>query len=199
MREISRDLTILICKGSHCIEKGADDIHKIFKKLLKENNLSNRVKIEEMDCQKFCKFGPIIIINPDKILYVNLKPDDIQDIIGQHIEDKKIVSKLLYRDSKTGKTYESIDQIHAAKLEKKLRKKNVTHSFLKDEKSKAEYKHQKNLIKAQKKALIKKLKMELKDKTINDYNLKKEQIKREIKVQKEKLKAQKKQLKKLKE
>ncbi len=221
MYGVLKDRTILLCKGSHCSELGAENIYETFKKLIKENQLSDSVKIEEIDCQKFCKFGPIIIIHPDKILYVKLKPIDISDIIDQHIIKNNIITRLLYRDPKSGETYENPDQIYTAKKLRKEQKKvqlspiskkekgstmhirrqikeKIGNNFtIKDnkEKLKADYNQQKESLKAQKKASLANLKKEIKTQYKNEYINKKTQIKNEIQLQKEKMKAKKKQLK----
>ncbi|MFX1259197.1 MAG: NADH-ubiquinone oxidoreductase-F iron-sulfur binding region domain-containing protein, partial [Promethearchaeota archaeon] len=55
--------------------------------------------------------GPTIIVNPDNILYVNLKINDLEEIISEHLINDKIVQRLLYKDPETNKFIENIKDI----------------------------------------------------------------------------------------
>ncbi len=89
-------------------------------KTLKENDLNVKVSVEYGNCQHLHMFGPIIIIKPDNVLYVEITPNDIEEIITEHIINNKIVERLLLRDPETDeiiKDYE--DAQKAVKLYKK--------------------------------------------------------------------------------
>ena len=81
MSNIYKKRTIRICRGSGCNSMNAGEIHNILKDLLQEYKLSKVIKLKLTGCQGFCQFGPQIIIEPDNVLYVKLKPVDIKEII----------------------------------------------------------------------------------------------------------------------
>ena len=113
MSEI-KERTILICKGKHCLNKDSEKLCNILEKTLEEKNLNLKVSIEYGNCQHLHMFGPIIIIKPDNILYVEVTPNDIEEIITEHIINNKIVERLLLRDPKTDeiiKDYEDAQKV----------------------------------------------------------------------------------------
>ena len=42
-------------------------------------------------CHGFCEKGPIIVIHPEKICYLQIEPKDIPEIISQTIKEKKVI------------------------------------------------------------------------------------------------------------
>ena len=100
MSEI-KERHILICKGKHCLNKGSENLCDVLEKTLEEKNLNVKVSVEYGSCQHLHMFGPFLIIKPDDILYVEVTPNDIEEIITQHIVNNKIVERLLLRNPKT--------------------------------------------------------------------------------------------------
>ncbi|MFW9865959.1 MAG: NADH-ubiquinone oxidoreductase-F iron-sulfur binding region domain-containing protein [Candidatus Thorarchaeota archaeon] len=90
--------TIRVCRGTGCNSLGAEKIHEELIKLIEANKLSEFINIKLTGCHGFCQIGPTFIIDPDNILYVNLKVGDIKDIVDQHLLENKIVERLLYKD-----------------------------------------------------------------------------------------------------
>lgn len=118
-----KNISILVCRGKNCSNKGSENICNILEKTLEEKNLDIKVSVEYGSCQHLHMFGPIIIIKPDNILYVELTPNDIEEIITEHIINNRIVERLLLRNPKTDeikKDYEDAQRmVKALKKEKK--------------------------------------------------------------------------------
>ncbi|MFX1490383.1 MAG: ferredoxin, partial [Promethearchaeota archaeon] len=98
MSNTVRKRTIRVCRGTGCNSLGAEKIHEELIKLIEANNLSEFINIKLTGCHGFCQIGPTFIIDPDNILYANLKVGDIKDIVDQHLLKNKIVERLLYKD-----------------------------------------------------------------------------------------------------
>ena len=103
--------TILICRGSGCNSMNAGIIHETLKKVIEEHNLLNQVEIKLTGCQGFCQYGPQLVVQPDNVLYVKLKPKDLNEIAEKHLKNNKIVKEFLYKDPKTGESIEKKDMI----------------------------------------------------------------------------------------
>ena len=116
-----KDRTILICRGKHCIGKGSEDLCSTLEILLKEKNLINKITIEYGSCQHLHIFGPVMIIKPDNVLYVKLEPQDINDIIDQHLIQNGVVERLLLKQPNSGEIIK--DYQEAQKFVKLYKKK----------------------------------------------------------------------------
>ena len=58
--------------------------------------------VKEPGCPGFCERGPLIVIYPEEICYLQVQPSDAEEIISQTILAKKIIDRLLYVDPITG-------------------------------------------------------------------------------------------------
>ncbi len=97
-------LIISICTMSVCGQsRGSVDVCKRFKDEIRHAGLENKVDIRETGCQGFCEREPVVIIFPEGIYYVNVKPDDVPEIISTTLVKRELVERLLYTDPTTGK------------------------------------------------------------------------------------------------
>jgi (2Fe-2S) ferredoxin len=88
---------ILTCGGTACeSNKGAE----IYDKLVEEagkHGVANEVQIVKTGCFGFCEQGPIVKVLPQDSFYVNVVPDDAEEIIAEHIIKGREVKRLLYK------------------------------------------------------------------------------------------------------
>jgi NADH-quinone oxidoreductase subunit F len=94
---------ISICSGTGCIALGAPKVIDTMKKELEKKNLHKMMEVRETGCPGFCEKGTIVVIYPEGICYVQVKPADVTDIVNQTILEGKIIDRLLYTDPKTNK------------------------------------------------------------------------------------------------
>jgi NADH:ubiquinone oxidoreductase subunit F (NADH-binding)/(2Fe-2S) ferredoxin/Pyruvate/2-oxoacid:ferredoxin oxidoreductase delta subunit len=100
---------ISICAGAGCIASGAGEVIAAFKAEIEKQGLQVGVKTKETGCPGFCERGPVVVIYPEEICYLQVKPEDVPEIVSQTINEKKIVERLVYADPNTGEkaTHES--------------------------------------------------------------------------------------------
>lgn len=111
-KSVSKRITV--CAGTGCVANGALIIyeelkHKISQQgidiqveLKYENNSSDFVYLSESGCQGFCQMGPLVNIEPEGILYMQVKQRDIESIIERTIKNNEVIEKLLFKDINTG-------------------------------------------------------------------------------------------------
>ena len=52
------------------------------------------VDVEER-CFGICEKGPIVVVYPDNVWYGSVGPDDVAEILDQHIEEGTVVDRLV--------------------------------------------------------------------------------------------------------
>ncbi len=92
---------ILICGGTGCEASQSSQIKTNFQQRIAEHNLTNDVQVVITGCFGFCEKGPIVKILPDNTFYVQVKPEDVGEIINEHIIKGRKVERLLYVDPKS--------------------------------------------------------------------------------------------------
>ena len=94
---------ISICAGAGCLASGASEVIVAFKSEIEKQSLRADVDIKGTGCPGFCERGPVVVIYPREICYLQVTPDDVPEIVSQTIKEKKVVDRLLYVDPNTGK------------------------------------------------------------------------------------------------
>jgi len=93
--------TITLCSGSACHATGSRLVAESIEEEIKKQGLIDQVDIRKTGCHGFCERGPIIVIHPDEICYLQIKPEDVPEIISETIKENRIIERLLYTDPAT--------------------------------------------------------------------------------------------------
>ncbi len=92
---------ITLCSGSACHASGSKDVARGIEEEIEKQGLGADVEIRKTGCHGFCERGPIIVIHPDEICYLQITPEDIPEIVSQTVKEKKVIDRLLYTDPET--------------------------------------------------------------------------------------------------
>ena len=97
---------IAICTGTGCLALGAAKVvtalREEIKKQGQEGKIDVKVDLRETGCPGFCERGPVMVIYPKEICYLQVQPGDAAEIISQTILGNKVIDRLLYLDPMTG-------------------------------------------------------------------------------------------------
>ena len=115
---------LLVCYGASCISSNCRSIHAELTKLLEKHKLTDKVKVKLTGCIGTCAVGPTLTVEPEGVFYCNLKPENIETIVTEHLVGKKIVEDLCYVDSNTGKKILKIKDIDYFSAQEKVVMKN---------------------------------------------------------------------------
>jgi NADH:ubiquinone oxidoreductase subunit F (NADH-binding)/(2Fe-2S) ferredoxin len=92
---------ILVCGGTGCHSTGSAEVIKVFAFEVEKRGLKDEVQIVETGCNGFCALGPIVVIYPEGIIYMQVAPEDAAEVIEEHILKGRPVERLLYREPVT--------------------------------------------------------------------------------------------------
>ena len=92
---------VLICGGTGCTSSGSLALKAELEKELAANGLTDEIKIVITGCFGLCALGPIMIVYPEGTFYSMVKPEDIHEIVEEHLLKGRPVSRLEYHE-KTG-------------------------------------------------------------------------------------------------
>ena len=99
---------ILVCGGTACESNKGVALFSALKSAVETHKLVNDVQVVRTGCMGFCEKGPIVKVLPQDTFYVDVKPEDAEAIVKEHIVKGRIVERLLY-DTKLSKTNVTID------------------------------------------------------------------------------------------
>jgi len=100
---------ITLCSGTACHASGSEKITVAIEQEIKNRGLQNEIDFIRTGCHGFCEKGPIVVIYPEEICYLQVKPEDISEVLSETVKEKKVIDRLLYTNSTTGEkiAYES--------------------------------------------------------------------------------------------
>ena len=102
---------ILVCGGTACESNKGVALFSALKSAVETHKLVNDVQVVRTGCMGFCEKGPIVKVLPQDTFYVDVKPEDAEAIVKEHIVKGRIVERLLY-DTTMSKTNVTIDGMH---------------------------------------------------------------------------------------
>jgi len=102
------DKHIFVCENKRpeghpkgcCADKNSIEVRALFKKRLKELGLSHLVRANASGCLDACEYGVTVLVYPEQTWYGNVKLEDVEEILQQHIINDKPVERLKIKDKR---------------------------------------------------------------------------------------------------
>ncbi len=96
---------IYLCQGPGCSAYGGDEVSTAFEKAISDQGLDKQVTLKKTGCHGFCERAPMLVIAPQEILYQQVSPEDVPEIVSETLIKKNIIGRLIYKDPASGKPY----------------------------------------------------------------------------------------------
>ena len=77
-----------------CGEACGMQLVKAFKKQLKEKGLKGNIRAQRAGCLDACDYGPSIVVYPEGIYYGGVQPEDVAEIVEEHLINNRPVRRL---------------------------------------------------------------------------------------------------------
>ena len=98
-----RDCTVLsICYTTGCRALGGVRLREALEAELRHRGIEGKVVFQETGCRGFCEAGPLLVVDPQGILYVRVAPEDVPEIIERTVLKGEVIERLLSQDPATG-------------------------------------------------------------------------------------------------
>ncbi|MCX8049197.1 MAG: (2Fe-2S) ferredoxin domain-containing protein [Methylohalobius sp.] len=81
-------------KGS-CGQRGCGEVFQNFAQKFEQELLYGRYALTATGCLGMCELGPVVLIYPDGVLYAQVQPQDVSEIVTKHLEQGTPVERLL--------------------------------------------------------------------------------------------------------
>lgn len=91
---------IMTCGGAGCHSSGSGRLLEKFRELAERDNMCEEVCTVRTGCFGLCSDGPIIVIQPENIMYAKVHPEDVEEIWESHIKRGKPVERLVSKNEK---------------------------------------------------------------------------------------------------
>jgi (2Fe-2S) ferredoxin len=101
---------ILVCTNSRppghprgsCTESGSNSIFEKLSMGVDQKGLFGKCVVTSTGCLGPCGVGPVLVVYPDGVWYQKVQPEDVDEILDQHIAQGKKVNRLEVPDELWG-------------------------------------------------------------------------------------------------
>jgi NADH:ubiquinone oxidoreductase subunit F (NADH-binding)/(2Fe-2S) ferredoxin len=95
--------TVFVCQGSGCVSSRSPEIREALVDQVKTFSPNGKVEVKVSGCHGFCEQGPLVAVEPEGVLYTQVKVEDVPRIASEHLAKGKLVERLSYLDPATKK------------------------------------------------------------------------------------------------
>ncbi len=96
---------VFVCTGKSCSAVGGQEVMAEFDRILREKgvrqgkeskgrNPLGEILLTECSSIGFCSIGVAVMVHPDGTLYGQVQPQDVGEIVQEHLEKGKVVERL---------------------------------------------------------------------------------------------------------
>ena len=90
---------VLVCGGTGCTSSNSELIISKLKEEITLRGLDKEVNVIRTGCFGLCALGPIMIVYPEGSFYSRVTPEDVPEIVEEHLLKGRIVKRLLYKET----------------------------------------------------------------------------------------------------
>lgn len=115
---------VLVCGGTGCTSSGSQQIIQTLKDELKKNRLQNEVAVVKTGCHGLCTEGPVMIVYPEAVFYSKVRPEDVEEIVSEHLLKGRIVERLVYHEAQAPEGIKSLNETTFYKKQHRIALRN---------------------------------------------------------------------------
>jgi (2Fe-2S) ferredoxin len=78
-----------------CAGRGGEAVKQAFKSELIRRGLNGEVRANSAGCLDLCEQGPVVVVYPEGAWYVGVRPEDVAEIVEEHLVGGRPVARLL--------------------------------------------------------------------------------------------------------
>lgn len=86
---------VLVCANADCVDRGSVAVLETIRREVKAAGRARDIKVTRTSCMGRCGEGPTVAVYPDGIWYRGVAETDAAEIVGEHLVNDRLVSRLV--------------------------------------------------------------------------------------------------------
>lgn len=115
---------VLVCGGTGCTSNKSAAVVEELRKQIAANGLDKEIQVIMTGCFGLCANGPIMVVYPEGAFYHNVKVEDVQEIVSEHLVKGRIVKRLLHVEEDTKESVLSLNDTEFLKKQVRVALRN---------------------------------------------------------------------------
>jgi len=84
-----------------CLHGRSPELIPAFQEEINRRGMSGEIKVIETGCRGFCAMGPVVLIQPDGLFYIDVQPADVPELVEETLIKGRAVERLVYKEPAT--------------------------------------------------------------------------------------------------
>lgn len=97
-RQAAYERRVLVCGGAGCVSCHCQAVRDALEEAVEALGLGGRVRVMVTGCIGICAVGPVMVVEPDGVLYTSLDPERAALIARRHLLEGEIVEECTFYD-----------------------------------------------------------------------------------------------------
>jgi len=115
---------VMVCAGTGCASNMSLEVLAAFEKEVKKRKLQDEVQVVKTGCLGICGNGPNVMVFPEGTCYTHILPDDVPEIVEEHLIKGRIVDRLVMKDEEATETVTSLAETNFYKHQYRIALRN---------------------------------------------------------------------------
>ena len=115
---------ILVCTGTGCSSSNSPKIIERFEEELKAQGMDQEARVVKTGCFGLCAMGPVVLVYPEGAFYTHVTPEDVSEIVSEHIVKGRIVQRLLHKEGEHAEQVTSLSDTQFYKNQYRIALRN---------------------------------------------------------------------------
>ena len=111
---------VRLCAGGGCLASGEPELKAALERALVDEGLYSKIPIKETGCLGPCSRGPVMMVDPEGIIYEGLTASDAPRIVKEHLAGGRPVEDLLHVNRHDGSPAPTEDKSDFFRLQDKV-------------------------------------------------------------------------------
>ena len=94
-----------------CLHGRSPELIPAFQEEIKRRGLADEVQVVETGCRGFCTMGPVVLVQPDGLFYIQVQPADVPELVEETLVKGRAVERLAYKEPATHEAIPHYDAI----------------------------------------------------------------------------------------
>ena len=90
---------VLVCGGTGCTANNSTQVREALEKEIAAKGLDSEIQVVPTGCFGLCALGPVMIVYPEGVFYSQVKPEDVPEIVEEHLLKGRVVERLVYNET----------------------------------------------------------------------------------------------------
>ncbi|NLA59350.1 MAG: NADH-quinone oxidoreductase subunit NuoF [Firmicutes bacterium] len=111
---------VLVCSGINCSLKGSRAVRVALVDEIRAQGLEREIKVVETGCFGLCEEGPVMVVYPEAVHYCRVTPQDVKEIVEEHLRKGRVVGRLLYKGEAVPKAVQTWSEMDFYSRQKRV-------------------------------------------------------------------------------